>query len=252
VSPFNDGEIMKKLQSAVIRNVLLLVSALVSSSPVQADLHDRGGGLIYDDALDITWLQDVNYSVQDGFDSDGQMTWYDAISWVGSLNYYDSVRNRWIGGWRLPQANPINGITHVDVLSYDGTADWGYNITSSNSELAHLFYVTLGNPGYYDVDGDPTGCFVSGYNTCQKNGGPFAMPVLHSDYWTETQYDSDTTLVWGFFFGNGFQDHNSKNNDYRAWAVHDGDVASIPEPNAWSMLIAGLGMVWAAARRRLG
>lgn len=247
----NNGETMKSFQSAVIRRTLPLVFALALSIPVQADLHDRGGGLIYDDILDITWLQDVNYSILDSFDGDGQMTWYEAISWIGSLNYYDSVRNRWIGGWRLPRASPINGIKHVDILSYDGATDWGYNITSKNSELAHLFYMTLGNPGYYDAGGSPTGCFVSGYDTCQNNSGPFTMPALHSDYWTETQYDSDSTLVWGFYFGNGFQDHNSKNNDYRAWAVHDGDVAAIPEPKVLAMLIVGLGMVGVAARRHL-
>ena len=27
----------------------------------QAGLFDRGGGLIYDDFFDITWLQDANY-----------------------------------------------------------------------------------------------------------------------------------------------------------------------------------------------
>ena len=38
---------------------LLLISTSLHS---QAALYDRGNGLIYDDVLDITWLQDANYA----------------------------------------------------------------------------------------------------------------------------------------------------------------------------------------------
>lgn len=48
------GVIMKKL-ALVIAFLLLIATA-------HADFLDRGGGLIYDDVLDITWLQDANYS----------------------------------------------------------------------------------------------------------------------------------------------------------------------------------------------
>lgn len=39
---------------------LMMVSLLAVSA--QAGLIDRGGGLVYDNDLDITWLQDANYS----------------------------------------------------------------------------------------------------------------------------------------------------------------------------------------------
>lgn len=39
-----------------------------------ATLYERGGGLIYDDFLAITWLQDANYAQTSGYDSDGKMT----------------------------------------------------------------------------------------------------------------------------------------------------------------------------------
>lgn len=50
-----------------------------------ATLYDRGGGLIYDDVLDITWLQDANYgagsSYDDGTDTtDGKMTFDNAVA----------------------------------------------------------------------------------------------------------------------------------------------------------------------------
>jgi len=33
-----------------------------------ANLWDRGGGLIYDDVLNITWLKDANYVNSTGYD----------------------------------------------------------------------------------------------------------------------------------------------------------------------------------------
>ena len=47
------------------KKVVLLFSVIffsVLTSPIHAALWDRGGGLIYDDVFDITWLQDANYA----------------------------------------------------------------------------------------------------------------------------------------------------------------------------------------------
>ncbi len=41
---------------------LLLVGGLSMSGASQAALIDWGSGLIYDDVLDVPWLQDANYS----------------------------------------------------------------------------------------------------------------------------------------------------------------------------------------------
>ena len=40
-----------------------------------AALYNRGNGLIYDDVLNITWLQDSNYIVNSGYDPDGWVSW---------------------------------------------------------------------------------------------------------------------------------------------------------------------------------
>ena len=74
-----------------------------------ATLWDRGGGLIYDDVLDVTWLQDANYAQTSGFDADGKITWHEAMAWAENLSYYDPVRNTYWTDWRLPQTLPING-----------------------------------------------------------------------------------------------------------------------------------------------
>ena len=102
------------------------------SSASRATLWDRGGGIIYNDQLDITWLQDANYAQTSGYDSDGLMTWSQATTWAAKLvnGGYDD--------WRLP--------TTVDgtyVYGYDGTTIAGYNITTS--EMGDMYYVNLGN-----------------------------------------------------------------------------------------------------------
>ena len=47
---------------------------VVISSSSHAALYDRGNGLIYDDVLNITWMQDANYAKTSGYDPDGAMT----------------------------------------------------------------------------------------------------------------------------------------------------------------------------------
>ena len=91
---------------------------------VHATLYDRGGGLIYDDVLDITWLQDGNYAMTSGDDADGRMTWSVANSWANSLEYAGYT------DWYLPWASTAIG----------------YNITVGNP-LGHLYYDELGGGG---------------------------------------------------------------------------------------------------------
>jgi hypothetical protein len=99
-----------------------------NSMSAKAELIDRGGGLIYDTDLDITWLQDANYA-----NSPNGMSWTEAMTWVQQLRYggYDD--------WRLPAINPINGSTYNMDNSCDGSTDNAWNVTSPESELAYLF-----------------------------------------------------------------------------------------------------------------
>jgi hypothetical protein len=39
-----------------------LAVLLAASMPTSAAMVDRGGGMIYDDVLNVTWLQDANFA----------------------------------------------------------------------------------------------------------------------------------------------------------------------------------------------
>ena len=95
-----------------IRVAALAVAATLSGA-AQAALIDRGGGLIYDTDLNVTWLKDANYAQTSGYDADGRMTWGQSMTWADNLGYYDSVRGVTYTDWRLPDGKPINGgVTH--------------------------------------------------------------------------------------------------------------------------------------------
>lgn len=134
----------------------LAFAGLTLCSTVQATLIDRGGGLIYDDVLDVTWLQDANYAKTSRYNSDGLMYHGQATTWASNLSYFDSVRNVTYTDWRLPITEPVNGTAFNYNVSYNGSTDYGYNISeqatayagSTGSEMAFLFYNSLNNKGY--------------------------------------------------------------------------------------------------------
>jgi len=240
-----------------------LIASLVFTGAAQAALHDRGGGLIYDDVLDITWLQNANYGAASAYDNgssttDGKMTWANAMDWAANLSYYDSVRGVTYDDWRLPQAPVLNhfGLYNF-TLSYDGSTDHGYNIhavgtTFANypsSEMAYLYYRSLGNTGRYDTAGNTTGCSIA---TCLTNSGPFLN--IQRGYWTLNgdtlqhlagQF-ADTAITFSM---DGRQTYSGTGLQLNAWAVRNGDVAPVPEPETWALLLAGIGLLGYRARR---
>lgn len=105
-----------------VMTVVALLCALSFAGAANAELSDRGGGLIYDDLLDITWLQYANYSGQ-------TLTWDAAADWAAALVYqgYED--------WRLPDSDAsCSGSDCID------------------SEMGHLFYtegMTADSPGLF-------------------------------------------------------------------------------------------------------
>lgn len=194
--------------------ISLFLQGLIMSAVSQATLVDRGGGMVYDDELDVTWLQDANYAKTSGYDADGLMNWKAAKVWAGQLVY---------GGfddWRLPIVSPVNGSSFNYRLEYDGSSDRSYNITSGNSELAFMFYVNLKNKSSYDVLGNATPCPDS---DCLVKPGLFKN-FKSSIYWSGIGYKPITSVAWAFDNHLSRQNGVNKKVEAYAWAVRSGDV----------------------------
>jgi hypothetical protein len=260
--------------------ILALLAGLAASGGAQAALHDRGGGLIYDDVLNVTWLQDANLAATNTFglaystnlgdhpndvygptytemiSTDGGMNWGAALHWIDAMNaanylgYHD---------WRLPTM--VDTGTPGCNYAYSGT-DCGHNALTYDagsgtvySELAYMYYVNLGLTGYYNPDGSDNpnfGIFGNGTLGGQNDVG-LVKNLQSYVYWSGMEYAPITNDAWLFNSGDGFQGYNLKYSVIYAWAVRPGDVAApIPEPETYALLLAGLGLVGWAARRRRG
>jgi hypothetical protein len=211
-----------------IRVLLLIFVANFGFSGVSnASLWDRGGGLIYDEDQNITWLQDANYAQTSGYDTNGIMNWHDAVAWADQLVYggYDD--------WRLPTT--VDGVYEWGITGY---TTGGYYITSS--EMGYMYYENLGNLGAYERYKGP---WPPGTTWGLENTGPF-INLLPEVYWSGTEYGDETLNAWVFSFSDGLQCLSEKGHvHYRAWAVRDGDVDPVPIPGALWLLGSGLGGV---------
>lgn len=215
--------------------VLLIAMVMVVGlmGQAQADLVLRGvdslgNGLIYDTGLNVTWY-DYTRSVD---------FWHNQVNWAAGLtvnfggNVYDD--------WRLP--------TTVDgqyVVGYDGTTTGGWNITSS--EMGHLYYVSLGNKGAYDTNGN----YQPGYGLVNK--GPF-QHLQAGTLWSGTKYSLISNRAWRFSFYDGSQYYGGY-GEVNALAVRPGDVSAVPIPGAIWLLgsgLAGLYVVRKKTERRHG
>lgn len=245
--PFS-AKAVKAFQSAFCAILCLLGLGVGSAS---AALFDRGGGLLYDNVLNVTWLQDANFAKTSGYDADGRMTWSAANTWAANLVY---------GGfddWRLARNSPVGADWNYNP-GLAGSTDIGYNITSPNSELPYMYYVNLGLKGHYNTSGvfqpdfgifgDGTG---SGFFGGQNDVG-LVRNLQSFVYWSGTaDVRSPDNAAWILDTNSAYQNIGAQSDEYHGWAVRSGDVmAAIPEPETYAMLLAGLGVLGFAARRR--
>jgi hypothetical protein len=212
---------MKKLLAT------LTILAVGLPNIAQAALINREQGMIYDDVLNVTWLQDANYAITSGYTqehgfTDNEMTWTEANTWATELTF---------GGysdWRLPSVTPVNGSSFDSSFTFDGSSDNSYNIAGTNSEMASMYYANLNNAGFFDTSGNTTGCSVQGDAICLTETSFFTnlLPSDQSIYWTSTEDTTFTSNAWGFNMAIGQQFSFDKNRGlFNTWAVRTGDIS---------------------------
>jgi hypothetical protein len=233
---------------------LAMLAGLALSGAAQATLIDRGGGLIYDDVLNITWLQNANLAATNtfgvsGINSYGGMTWDTAEAWIAAMNTADYLG---YSDWRLPTM--IDTGTSGCNGAYSGT-DCGYNVQTYSagttySEMAYMYYVNLGNKGSLDTSGNPQSGFGLVDDPLNPNDESLFTNLQSGAYWSGLEYAPNADYAWYFLTNGGSQVAYFKGYYHGAWAVRPGDVAAVPEPEGYALLLAGLGLVGWAARRR--
>jgi len=204
-------------QPGIYSSLIFCISVFIVTS-VNAELIDRGGGLIYDTEQDLTWAQDAGLF---GGNWDNAMTWVSGLTLGG------------VSGWRLPTT------TQDD----DPTCSGDIRVS-----------VNPGNPLIYE---HRLGCLGGEMELLTALYDPWTNPIFininRTRYWAATHYRDGTdpcvyypnydvpctinTQVgghvnfrwqWGFT-GAGdidvpYKTTLKKGNGRYAWAVHDGNV----------------------------
>lgn len=240
----------------MIKNLTLFVGALLlcgttaQAAPVSGqgtwqttlqarDLNNDGvTDAFYDTELNVTWLRNA--------DGNGRMTWDAAKTWASNLVVGG------YSGWRLPTIVDSGAPGCVEFNAAGGT-DCGYNVQTKSgaivySELAHLYYTTLGNKAY---------C-ASGSVTCNSAQPGWGLTntsnfqnLQSNYYWSGTEYAPNIYSAWYFNTTEGFQDGYAKGYAFYAVAVRPGDVtAAIPEPETYALMLVGLATMLVVQRRR--
>jgi hypothetical protein len=246
----------------MFRSAAITLALCLATGTAQAALLGRAaltpGGTdyqaYYDDVLNITWLADATLSDTNNFgvagiNGNGTMSWTTAGQWIAAIN---AASYHGLNNWRLP--------TVIDTgapgcnYAWVGT-DCGWNVDLSTSEMAHMFYSTLGVSPAYDVNGTPADCTnAQSPPYCLTNTGPFLNFESPYRYWSGTADAAIANYAWRFDFSHGAQStYYQTAKDGYAWPILDGDPFSVvPIPPAVWLFGSALGLMGVMRRKVSG
>lgn len=233
------------MKNSALVKILFTLSSITFNA--DAILIDRGNGLIYDDVLDVTWVQNANLAGT-------TMDWDTAEMWVKDLSFAG------FDDWRLPtlmfssgpnnDKNDFNFNCGTGRFNMDASGcDFGWSSSSVTHELAYMFYVNLGNFSSVNTDGSTrsTGALNSTFQDSQGHTGNFTN-LNSSLYWYGNEFDSSEAYFFATSTGGQFK--LNKSASFFAWAVRDGDVIQktsvqlssvpVPEPGFGLLFLTGL------------
>lgn len=201
---------------------------------------DSSAVFFYDTTLDVTWLRNMNTpNAPLGFAS--AKAWADGLTTGGFTD------------WRLPTLVDTN--SPGCNLSYSGGTDCGANVQTKSgdplvrevgqtifSEMAHLFYVTLGNVTAYNAD-HSVKPGLRGVDWGLVNTAHFDNMQIEV-YWSDTQPATGPDMAWVFGTDDGLQFYGPINGPTDAprfvAVLRSGDVLAVPEPGTLALLALGL------------
>jgi hypothetical protein len=246
--PYMLNKLRVSISAALLLSPLLAHSVAVTGQgtweeTLEARDLDQNGVVdaFYDKTLNLTWLADAAYIRSNRPTANSSMAWEAASAWAQSLDVGG------FSGWRLPTMVLTTGC----ISTAAGGTDCGANVNIFDpatglvaSEIAHLWYVTLANKAYAEP--------ITGLSTPRgwglKNTAGFQNWTDATVLWG-SEYSVDTREAWYFDVGLGTQNVGWKYFSNSALAVHDGDLAPVPEASSFVLGLAGLAVVACMGQR---